>query len=99
MSLALIPVARLLHCLYVRISNTRLPTPVMIYTHHGMDFPVNTESQAYGYTECLHPTIYTQREYTHLSGVHLIIYIKGKIAARRYKINSRRRSLLHHRCT
>ena len=45
--------------------------------------PMDTDSQAYGYTTCRHPTIYTQREYTHLSGVHLIIYIKG--------INSRRR--------
>ena len=46
-----------------------------------------------------HPTgPYTQRQYTHQSGVHLIIYIKGMIAAGRYKINPRRRSLLHHRC-
>ena len=97
----LIPWIRLSHCPYLRISNVK-PAHASddISTHHGMVNPWLTDSRIYG---SMDPRIlfsaYIRKDSTPMNGVHLIIYIKGMLAAGRYKINPRERFLLHYRCT
>ena len=73
---ALIPDDRPSHCPLIRISNESLPTPADIYTYT---------------TAIAIPNTYIRKERAPSWGVHLIIYIKGLVAAGRYKINPRRR--------
>ena len=92
-SRALIPDDRLSHCPFVRISNVK-PAPASddIHTHHGMDSQGNDNDN-------VNDILYIRKDSITIAGIHLIIYIKGMVAAGRYKINPRRRLLLHHRCT
>ena len=57
---------------------------------------LNDNDKGNGYANDNH-SIYAKTVHPQ-NGVHLIIYIKGKLAAGRYKINPRERFLLHHRC-
>ena len=88
----LIPLLRLSHCPYLRISNVK-PAHASddIYTPRRR-IPKET------ITITLTITIHIRKDSTPLErGTPYYIY-KGKLAAGRYKINPRERFLLHHRC-
>jgi len=74
--------------------------PRYIRIHRGQrSFPLLTARQRCGLAYPRTPPTYIRKDSTPVrDGVHLIIYIKGMLAAGRYKIYPRRRSLLHHRC-
>ena len=91
-SRVLIPAVRPSHCPLMRISNVKpAHTSDDIYTHHGMDSQGNDNDN-------VNDILYIRKDSITIAGIHLIIYIKGMIAAGRYKINPRERFLLHYRC-
>ena len=96
-SRVLIPAVRPSHCPLMRISNVK-PAHASddIYTHHGMDSQGNDNVNDNENDNENHLCI--RKESITIAGIHLIIYIKGMVAAGRYKINPRERFLLHHRC-
>ena len=91
-SRALIPAVRPSHCPLMRISNVK-PAHASddIYTHHGTDSQGNDNDN-------VNDILYIRKDSITIAGIHLIIYIKGMVAAGRYKINPRERFLLHYRC-
>ena len=93
---ALIPEVRLSHCPLVRISNESLPTSAEIYAYTTAN--VVPPETAHLWIHVSNAAYIRKDSTPMLRGVHLIIYIKGMLAAGRYKIYPRRRSLLHHRC-
>ena len=81
--------------------------PVLIPRYQALALPLNEDKQRkacprraifinthYG---AVIPDYYIRKQRAPSWGVHLIIYIKGLVAAGRYKINPRRRSQLHYR--
>jgi hypothetical protein len=78
----LIPKIRLSHCPYLRISNTKPAHAVMIYTHHGTNFP---RQPTHGHTETPHThcrNIHTQRLCSHKKGNTPYYIYKGNDSRR-----------------
>ena len=101
--LVLIPAVRPSHCPLMRISNVKpahasddIYTPRRRTSQGNVNDNLNLNDKGNGYANHNHSTY--AKTIHQLNRVHLIIYIKGILAAGGYKINPRERFLLHYRC-